>query len=617
MKTQKTWIILMLVALLALWGCSDDDDDTNPVDPGQTDFEAMAEAGAEYINESTQCPGIISAAALQPALGDYTVIDIRSETAYMNGHIPGAYNSSLSTLLDDLANEIPSDKPYVVACYSGQSAGHAKIAMEMAGYDDVFSLLYGMASWNTSLADSWNNAVGNNLADPETTNNNGDLVEHDFPTITGNPAERAAAMLAAGFKGIAYNDISGNLDDYFIINYFSEADYDGSNSGTSGVPGHIPGAFQFTPYASMGMDQMLKYIPTDMPVVVYCWTGQHSSQVTAYLNMLGYEAYSLKNGSNNLFYDDLLGHKWDEAASSNSFDLQVGAEPSEAFETIATAMLEYVNDSADCPGVISAAALQPVLDEYTVIDIRAEDAYNAGHIPGAYHSSLGTLLDDLTTTIPSDKPYVVTCYTGQTAGHAKIAMELMGYEETKSLMFGMCSWNSTLSGSWDANCADNLAAPETDNNNGDLTANYFPTLTGETVASRVEAMIAGGFKGVSYNDISGNLDEYFIINYFAEADYDGSNIGTSGVPGHIPGAFQFTPYASMGMDQMLKYIPTDMPVVVYCWTGQHSSQVTAYLNMLGYEAYSLKFGSNNLFHSSLIGHKWTEAAANDFPLETD
>ena len=92
-------------------------------------------------------------------------------------------------------------------------------------------------------------------------------------------------MLTEGFKGISYPDIQGNLDDYFIINYFGEADYLGM--GSSGVPGHIPGAFQFTPYASMGIDQMLNNIPADMPVVVYCWTGQHSSAVVAYLNMLG------------------------------------------------------------------------------------------------------------------------------------------------------------------------------------------------------------------------------------------------------------------------------------------------------------------------------------------
>ena len=127
-------------------------------------------------------------------------------------------------------------------------------------------------------------------------------------------------------------------------------------------------------------------------------------------------------------------------------------------------------------------------------------------------------------------------------------------------------------------------------------------------------MLQAGFKVIGYSDIRDNLGDYFILNYFGQADYEGT--GTSGVPGHIPGAFQFTPYASLGIDQMLNNLPTNKTIVVYCWTGQHSSQVTAYLNMLGYDAVSLKFGSNNLFHTNLSGHKWGGDSANNFTLET-
>ncbi len=156
---------------------------------------------------------------------------------------------------------------------------------------------------------------------------------------------------------------------------------------------------------------------------------------------------------------------------------------------------------------------------------------------------------------------------------------------------------------------------ETTNNNGDLVGTTYPApRPATTVADRVEAMLADGFKGITYADIMDNLDNYFIVNYFGEADYLGQ--GTSGVPGHIPGAYQFTPYASLGLGQMLGYLPlpTDQTVVVYCWTGQTSSQVTAYLNMLGYDAKTLVFGSNNLFYDDLTAHKWTRSRRHDFPL---
>ena len=287
-----------------------------------------------------------------------------------------------------------------------------------------------------------------------------------------------------------------------------------------------------------------------------------------------------------------------------------------AFEAMAAAGETYVNDT-ECPGVMTAQDLFDNLADYTVIDIRGQTDYDAGHISGAYHSSLGTLIADL-QTIPAGKPYVVACYTGQSAGYAKIAMELLGYGDVYSLGFGMSSWNSSIATSWNNNCADELGNPETTNNNANLTNHAFPVLSGTPatiVQTRVAAVLQAGFQSKSYTDIRDNLGDYFVINYFGEADYLGQ--GTSGVPGHIPGAYQFTPRASLGASEMLKNIPTDQPVVVYCWTGQTSSQITAYLNMLGYEAYSLRFGSNNLFHSSLTAHQWSAASQNDFPLVTN
>ncbi len=289
--------------------------------------------------------------------------------------------------------------------------------------------------------------------------------------------------------------------------------------------------------------------------------------------------------------------------------------PTDAFLAMEEAGSAYINDPAQTPGSISAANLFNNLDWYTVIDFRTENAYLAGHIPGAYHSTLATLIDDLSHGIPSDKPYLLAGYTGQVANQAKIAMELLGYNEVSCLLFGMSAWNASLD-YWSPHCADNLVNPETENQNDQLTVHDYPDLQGdpETIVEvRVAEMLAAGFKGLSYEQIAQHPDDYFVINYFGEADYLGQ--GSSGAPGHIPGAFQYTPYASLGLGQMLNNIPTNQPVVVYGWTGQHSTQVVAYLNMLGYDAYSLKFGANSLFYSDLMAHRWSPGAMNDFPLE--
>lgn len=312
---RLNWLVTLMVGLAVLAGCSNDETTTAPPVPNDTAFEVMATAGEAYINSSTECPGLIDAQALYDNLAEYTVIDIRSQVDFNNGHIANAHHSTLSTLVADLAT-IPTGKPYAIVCYTGQSAGHAKIAMELLGYDDVYSLKFGMAAWNTSLSASWTNNCGDNCASIETTDNNPNLTTYALPTLSGDAATivqtRVAWMLQQGFKSKSYADIQANLGDYFILNYFGPADYLGT--GTAGVPGHIAGAFQFTPYQSLGVSQMLKNLPTNQQIIVYCWTGQHSSQVAAYLNMLGYDSYSLRYGANNLFYTSLSANKWGAAA---------------------------------------------------------------------------------------------------------------------------------------------------------------------------------------------------------------------------------------------------------------------------------------------------------------
>lgn len=624
MKRERIGRYLWLFGLTFLVAACGDD--AKPVVVEQTPFEALVEAGLTYVNDSADAPGVISAEALYTdGVENYAIFDVRSPTDFALGHIAGATNVALANILTAVEEAgLTKDAPIVVACYSGQSAGHAKLALELMGYENVKSLGFGMASWNSAVANKWSGSVGNALTAPETTGNNDKLTtKHDYPALTGDLEtllpERVNAMLTGGFKGIGYSDlVSNGLENYFIINYFGEADYSGT--GESGVPGHIPGAYQFTPYASLGLDQLLPYLPTDMPIVVYCWTGQHSSQITAWLNILGYEAYSLKNGSNALFHDALTAHKWTESAT-HDYPVEVGGTPTPTFELVADTASEYLNDSTRCPGVIDADAVFTAgVENYTIFDLRSATDFAAGHIEGAHNVALGSLRADVEAVV-TDKstPIIVACYTGQTAGYAKFALEMLGYTNVKSLLFGMASWSEALSGKWGNSVGDAVATPETTDNNPSLVPASFPALEStatDPVSERLDAILADGFKAIAYSDMLANgLENYFVVNYFGPADYLGT--GEAGVPGHIPGAFQFTPYQSMGLDEMLMYLPTDMPVVVYCWTGQHSSQVVAYLNLLGYDAYSLKFGSNALFHTALTAHKWGDGAKNDYPVVTD
>ena len=249
-------------------------------------------------------------------------------------------------------------------------------------------------------------------------------------------------------------------------------------------------------------------------------------------------------------------------------------------------------------------------DAWHIIDIRQAADYEAGHIEGAIPSTLGGILD---AADGATKPILVVCYTGQTAGHATIALRLSGYADTKVLKWGMSGWNTATSGPWASNIGDAaidnpswVAAP------GNITPSAefaLPVIEsnstdGATIlAERVTAMLEGGFKGVANGDVLAAPANYFINNFWALSDVEHY--------GHISGAYRIQPFTlAAGNDKNLNSAAT---VVTYCWTGQTSSMMTAYLTVLGYDAKSLKFGVNSMIYSNLDGHFYTEPTV-DYPM---
>jgi len=311
--------VAVLLAGFSVWifGCSGDSGPSGSSDflTSAQQFAAVHDALIDYV--SSVAPAILSASPeLLLEIGDYTVLDIRSYSEFAAGHIPNAYNTSLSELLNDIeAQAFPLNEKLLVVDKSGQSAGHAVIALRALGYE-AYQLRWGMSGWHTMM-DHWSSHCGSGV--PYETDANALASTYSWPIwdeeVTSEDEavrSRVSKMLSEGFKGKSYADVVlDGLGSYFILNYFAYEDYDGDGDGEGQAPGHLIGAFQFTPRASLGMVEMLEYIPTDMPVLVYCWTGATSSQVAGYLNLLGYDAYSLKYGVNSLWYDELYSHKWD------------------------------------------------------------------------------------------------------------------------------------------------------------------------------------------------------------------------------------------------------------------------------------------------------------------
>ena len=169
-----------------------------------------------------------------------------------------------------------------------------------------------MSGWHTTL-DSWTGACktlghANWIASP------GSIVEHTTEyndpdiTETGNGATilaaRVTSLLSGSLRGVTGETVLGAPGSYFINNYWEATDV--------AAYGNISGAYRIKPLTLAGEEYI--YLDPSKYVVTYCWTGQTSSVITAYLYVLGYNSHSLKNGSNSMIYDDLTSHKWDATA---------------------------------------------------------------------------------------------------------------------------------------------------------------------------------------------------------------------------------------------------------------------------------------------------------------
>lgn len=317
MKLDWRLVLVLVLSLGLMVSCEDTTDD----DDDATAFEILSDYMVENdLDSPTIISGwIVAAADVVGNEGDYFIVDIRDEARYNAGHITGAVNSTYGNILTTVETYNTDDKPVLVACYSGQSAAHAVVALRLSGYSDAKTLKFGMSSWARAGAgdvsfDSWTGNVGNYATDngghanwstdaPPTLPSGFDdpMLDTDLTDGAAILAERVDAILA-GFNGTPSATIIDTPDNYQIINYWAEADWT--------TYGHIAGAYQVTPGTLTLADDAINMLDPSMEIVTYCWTGQTSSMMTAWLVALGYDATSLKFGVNSLIYDTLTGHKW-------------------------------------------------------------------------------------------------------------------------------------------------------------------------------------------------------------------------------------------------------------------------------------------------------------------
>ena len=318
MKHIKFYLFGLLFVLFTITAC-DNGDDTPPVEE-VNEAEVLVKylesadspLGKDFV--ASDLPTIMTATDVKTLneTGKVYIMDIRAAADFALGHIKNAKNVAFADILTHIKSiNMASYDKVAIVCYTGQTAGYAASLLRIMGYSKVFSMKWGMCSWHADFAGKWNSAVatGNAYASQFVATETAKSAKGDLPKLsTGKTTgeeileARVAALLAEGFTpaSITNATVFGSLNTYQVVNYWPAAQY------SDAALGHIPGSMQYEPKVSMKFAADLTTLPTNKPVVVYCYTGQTSAFLTAYLRLLGYDAKSLLYGTNGMIYDKMV-----------------------------------------------------------------------------------------------------------------------------------------------------------------------------------------------------------------------------------------------------------------------------------------------------------------------
>ncbi len=285
---------------------------------------------------------------------------------------------------------------------------------------------------------------------------------------------------------------------------------------------------------------------------------------------------------------------------------------------------DFINDPL-VPAVLNSGEIYSKLETENIllIDIRSEDQFAEAHIPGSVNVQPADLIEYMNSGIEASSfdKIIFVDNRGQMSSYATSITRLLGFDNTFFIRFGLSSWNEAFATTgWDMIISNVLEGKLEHDANEKAAPTTLPNLqTNGTTAyeiakERAQYLLSQPISSFtkSYQDVMEKGSEYYVVNYWPNEKYVNY--------GHIPGAVQYTPKKTLHPDADLLTLPTDKPVIVYCFTGMHSAHVVAYLRMLGYDAYSIIYGSNSFIHATLAnfeekpGTYWSDFHKKNFPI---
>jgi rhodanese-related sulfurtransferase len=110
-----------------------------------------------------------------------------------------------------------------------------------------------------------------------------------------------------------------------------------------------------------------------------------------------------------------------------------------------TGFLNLVNDAKKRVKETNVAAVKARLDKgekLNLVDVREDNEFAKGHIPGATHLSKGIIERDIETKFPNrDAELILYCGGGFRSALAADNLQKMGYQNVISMDGGWRGWN--------------------------------------------------------------------------------------------------------------------------------------------------------------------------------
>ena len=271
------------------------------------------------------------------------------------------------------------------------------------------------------------------------------------------------------------------------------------------------------------------------------------------------------------------------------------------FEVVNQAIVTWLGGSP-APAIAPSTVYDDLVGSgnYSILSVRAESAYDIGHIEGATRVGWNEVYSSaVTSTLSTSATIVVYCYTGHTGGIAAATLGIMGFD-TENLKWGMMNWtdeatvlgttafsSSYLSGTDGLETTANaLGTTEFNYPDLEVSTSDDATVIVQKAAERFLIGAAGSALITSAEAVFGLINDGdttndpIIISVRSATDY---------AAGHVPGAINLAKTDLTDLEVLNKLDPSK-DIVVYCYTGHTAGQATVILNMLGYNARNLKFG---------------------------